>query len=653
MDLETIKSISSIAAPMTKVLIETFLKPKMQYLKEKYTRENSVIDHFFENTFADYLNQAYEKNSTLNTVAFKRSKIFLKDVYIPLTIYNSDINILINEIENQIFVSNKILIIDYAGMGKSTLSKKLILSSIEKNYGIPILVELRRLNKSKDIIQEIIEQLKPINEEINKRLVLDLIKRGDFIFFFDGYDEILISEKVNTTSEINNFVEKAGNNKFVMTSRPEEALSAFGGFDRFSIRNLNFEESLELIRKYGNDSCISKLLIEKISEPEILNSIEEYLASPLLVSLLYAAFEYKQKIPFQKHNFYRQVFDSLFESHDLSKGDSYERDKYTKLSLDEFHKILRYLAFNCLKKDNKIEFTKDEFTNIIDKTKNEIDDLNLNTSDLIKDLLITVPIFTQDGLYYKWTHKSLQEYFAAQFIYCDAKQNQKILLEHIAFHHNNSIFYNTLDLYSSIDPEFFNQTVVYKFLKLYIKFYYESYEYVKDVIDKTFRIQISFTHLIYLVRCTYGATRSASEIFRLIRKHNSSIKSLSISLIDFEENISFVKIPIIVNNYFSISKLLSDKGYDFMDRLKSHDGIIDCNDIKINLDLEDRKVYELTRRKNSILNKPENFNKVNDFIRIFLCNRNIPVINLEKAEAFIERIELMNKRKNTNDLINF
>ena len=80
-------------------------------------------------------------------------------------------------------------------MGKSTISKKLLLSIIENNYGIPILIELRRLHKNKDIVQEIIEQLKPINEEVDKQLVLDLIKRGDFIFFFDGYDEILLSEK--------------------------------------------------------------------------------------------------------------------------------------------------------------------------------------------------------------------------------------------------------------------------------------------------------------------------------------------------------------------------------------------------------------------------------------------------------------------------
>lgn len=653
MDIETINSISTIAAPLTKIVIETFLKPKFDFLKEKYSKDAAVINHFFENTFADYLNDTYEKYSTLNTVAFKRSKIFLKDVYIPLTIHNSEVEISINEIEDKIFVSNKLLIIDTAGMGKSTLSKKLILSSIEKNYGVPILIELRRLNKGKDIIQEIIEQLKPINEEINKQLVLDLIKRGDFIFFLDGYDEILISEKSNVTKEINNFVQKAGNNKFIMTSRPEETLSAFGNFDRFNIKSLKIDESLELIRKYGNNSEVSKLLIEKINEPDIFSSIEEYLASPLLVSLLYAAFEYKQKIPFQKHNFYRQVFDSLFESHDLSKGDSYERDKYTKLSLDEFHKVLRNLAFNCLKVDNKIEFTKDEFINIIDKTKCEIDEFNFSTSDLIKDLLTTVPIFVQDGLYYRWSHKSLQEYFAAQFIYCDAKDHQKLLLEHIAFHNNNSIFYNVLDLYSSIDPEFFNQVVVYKFLKDYIKFYQESYEYVSDIDERNLRIQLSFTHIIYLIKYKYDKELRASELFRLIKKYNANVKNVSLAILDIEENISLIKVPKITNNYFVLVELLGNKEYDFIENLANNNYVKDKSEIKIELELEENKVYEVTKRKNSVLNKPENFKKVNDLIRLFLCRRNVLVINAERALIFIKKIESINKRKSTNSLLDF
>ncbi|WP_060874953.1 NACHT domain-containing protein [Myroides odoratus] len=658
MNLETINTISSIAAPFSTIIIDTFLKPKIEDFKKKYDKKSKIIDHFFDNTFKDYLNDCYDKYSTLNTVAFKRNKILLKNVYIPLTIksYDNSKRFRLDEITDEIFISNKILITDSAGMGKSTISKKLVLSIIENNYGIPILIELRRLNKNKDIVQEIIEQLAPINEEVDKQLVLDLIKRGDFIFFLDGYDEILLSEKQHVTNEIQNFIEKSNRNKFVLTSRPEEAISSFGNFDKFSIVSLDQDEAFELIRKYGNNNDVAELLITKISEPEIFENIQEYLNSPLLVSLLYAAFEYKQKVPFEKHNFYRQVFDSLYESHDLSKGDSFEREKHTKLTLDEFHKVLRVLAFNCLKKDNKIEFNKDEFIKIIEATKDKCPDFNFSVSDLMKDLVVTVPIFSQDGLYYRWSHKSLQEYFAAQFVYCDAKENQKILLEHIAFHDNNSTFYNVLDLYSSIDSEFFNNTVVYKLLKDYFQFLNNSFLNIPDNEDRLFRIQIMFTHYIYLIRHKFGERESGTILFKIIKKYNPKHISMSIGLnVGLEKNLSYIKIPEITNKYFVLLKLLYSKKYDFVEIKDYGISKLKRESVEIKIDLKDDIIYPLNKRKNSTFNNSINFEKVNTLIKMFLCrkNENVLIINKEKATDFIQKIETFNKNKKRNNLLDF
>ena len=196
MDLDTVKNIATIAAPLTKIVFETFLKPKFEDIKSKWKRDTDLIEYAFEDKFLDYLNESYEKNAVLNTVAFKKRKILLNEVYVPLTLQcrneeNTKENLLITSFNKELFKnSNKILITDTAGMGKSTLSKKMLLSCIDNNQGVPILIELRRLSKNKDIVQEILEQLNPINETIDKQFILDLIKRGDFVFFFDGFDEI-------------------------------------------------------------------------------------------------------------------------------------------------------------------------------------------------------------------------------------------------------------------------------------------------------------------------------------------------------------------------------------------------------------------------------------------------------------------------------
>ena len=149
---------------------------------------------------------------------------------------------------------SSILITDTAGMGKSTLTKRAFLDVIENGYGIPIYIELRRLSKGKTVLMEIQEQVNSLTKEFNPQLLLEFIQTGGFIFFFDGYDEISLNERSFVTSDIQNFISKAGHNVFVMTSRPEQALTSFGDFQMFSINPLTKKEAFELLRRYDTVS---------------------------------------------------------------------------------------------------------------------------------------------------------------------------------------------------------------------------------------------------------------------------------------------------------------------------------------------------------------------------------------------------------------
>lgn len=655
MDIELTKNIASIAAPFTKIILDTFLVPKLSDIREKWKRVDKIIDHSFENKFEEYLIESYEKNAVLNTIAFKKRKVFLNDVYIPLTIYCEDSSkkILIKGYNIDIFKkSNKILITDTAGMGKSTLSRKILISIIEKNVGIPILIELRRLTKDKDIVDEIIEQLKPINEELDKNFILDLIKRGDFIFFLDGFDEISMTERSKVTSDIQNFVSKAKNNKFILTSRPEDALTSFGDFQKFQIMPLKLEEAFELIKKYDPTKKNSELLIKKIEDDEILKNIEEYLKTPLLVSLLYTAFEHKQSIPFKKYIFYRQVFDALFESHDLSKGDSFERDKFTKLGSDEFHRILRIFGFLCLKNENKIEFSKDELNSIIQSSIEYCPELQIKPNDLIKDLLITVPLFSKDGIYYRWSHKSLQEYFAAQYIFFDAKEKQNDTLKHICFHENNFSYLNTIDLYKSIDPSGFEKVVVLKLLKDFLKFCSNSYQHFTgdSVLE---RQQLTFGHIVYLINFPFNPQNDKNDprdFFHLLSKElgKKNRMSIGVYVVEDENKISNIKIPEIRNSYQILIDYLAKNSPNYLTILRPTK-----NDIEIELNLPIGKLIKVSDRKNLIINKGGNFDKVNTLMKLFLVRRNFHVIDKKQAFAKVKLIE-SHKTKNTiNDLLDF
>ncbi|HGS9972753.1 TPA: NACHT domain-containing NTPase, partial [Clostridioides difficile] len=232
------------ADEMIKNLVEKFLSNKVGEVlgKQRSKKELKLI----ENKFNEYMERSYKNYIYMNTIVFRNQQKTIDDLYIPLTVskrnvfdssYEEDeICISINSYKDDFLPKyKKVLLIDQAGMGKSTIAKYLYLSSINESKGIPILIELRRLSQEKDIIDFIMNEINGISEHFDKEGVLKLIERGDFIFFFDGYDEINKEYKTQVTEKLQNFVDKAGNNTFLMTSREEDELLSFGNFQSFYI----------------------------------------------------------------------------------------------------------------------------------------------------------------------------------------------------------------------------------------------------------------------------------------------------------------------------------------------------------------------------------------------------------------------------------
>lgn len=491
-----------LIAVAAKSLVEGFIKnyahPKLSKLAHSISKEGKAYLSLNSNAFTAYYKRAYSNYSIINTLAFKERVKKLKDIYIPLTIYPVD-----NKKEKKLTKVEgypkelldkygRILITDTAGMGKSTLMKRMFLDVIDGQFGIPIFIELRRLNENNDILNEVAIQLGGLNDGFNKEILETLFVDGEFIFFFDGYDEISSSNKAFVTKNIQDFVAKAPDNKYILTSRPEEELACFGEFQEFRIRELKKVESYDLLRKYDISGKTSRLLISKLKTGNY-SMITEFLKNPLLVSLLFAAFDFKQTIPLKKHIFYRQVFDAYFDSHDLSKGDSYVHEKKSNLDLDDFDKVMRKIGYECLRKQ-KIEFEKDELLKIIDSAKSGFSNLKFASTSLLGDLLKAVPLFCQDGMYYKWVHKSLQEYFAAEFIYKDSKNNQDAILTALYKSKKIDLYINLLDLYFDIDPVGFQKNIVKPLLESYVEYYEKSYFHSDVISSEAVNLRLTITY---------------------------------------------------------------------------------------------------------------------------------------------------------------
>lgn len=634
-----------LIAVAAKSLVEGFIKnyalPKLSKLAHSISKEGKAYLSLNSNAFIAYYKRAYNNYSIINTLAFKERVKKLKDIYIPLTIYPVD-----NKKEKKLTKIEgypkelldkygRILITDTAGMGKSTLMKRMFLDVIDGQFGIPIFIELRRLNENNDILNEVAIQLGGLNDGFDKGILETLFVDGEFIFFFDGYDEISSSNKAFVTRNIQDFVAKAPNNKYILTSRPEEELACFGEFQEFRIRELKKVESYDLLRKYDISGKTSRLLISKL-ETGNYSMINEFLKNPLLVSLLFAAFDFKQTIPLKKHIFYRQVFDAYFDSHDLSKGDSYVHEKKSNLDLDDFDKVMRKIGYECLRKQ-KIEFEKDELLNIIDSAKSGFSNLKFASTSLLGDLLKAVPLFCQDGMYYKWVHKSLQEYFAAEFIYKDSKNNQDAILTALYKSKKIDLYINLLDLYFDIDPVGFQKNIVKPLLESYVE-YYEKFYFHSDVISSeavNLRLTITYCNrvLVGFIDNKKDQTRENFDyIYDQAYRYLGSIPNSAI----FLNNGSFL--AFMPKNQDRIIRLLGNRVPSLFVKVDSKER---CS--KHNIVFE--KCYELEGMK-EFSDNPVFFTELNQLLS---SHRLRCYLDINKVKAYLAEINAMLENSYTSE----
>ena len=524
--------------PLIDSLVNNIIKPKLEKFAETCSLKYDELLIPRGEHFQEYLHRTYKKYSILNTLVFKNEQRLLNELYIPLTISKTDhsgekdTEIEIDKYPSDLVKTyNKILITDTAGMGKSTLTKRLFIDVIENGHGIPVFIEMRRLRRERPILHEIQEQINSLTKDFNPQLLLEFIKTGGFVFFLDGYDEISLDERSAVTANIQDFISKASNNIFFLTSRPEQALASFGDFQVFSINSLTKKEAYELLRRYDKQGNTSKQLIDELKTGQY-EMINEFLKNPLLVSLLFAAFDYKHTIPLKKHIFYRQVYDAYFDSHDLSKGDSFIHDKHSHLDIDDFERILRFVGFRCLRYQ-QIEFEKDVLLGIINEAKDFCPDLVFSVSDFFEDILSAVPLFCKDGQYYKWVHKSLQEYFAAQFIYKDSKKDQDAILSTMYNSKNIDKYINLLDLYYDIDNWGFKKNILMPLCESYIE-YFEQNTFSSDLLSKEDiedRIGLLFMHEVCLISSL--GIEDNSNIFENAHKRVQKYLHNEVNLISF------------------------------------------------------------------------------------------------------------------------
>ena len=468
----------------TSTILQEYLKPKLIEFLGRVddsikSKKEVVLHDVYKNKFRSYLESKVSNFLVIDTLVFPNFQTLIGTLYEPLCIKTNYLEIgefTINGYPKELFDDlHRVLIQDTAGMGKSTISKIMFIDAVKSGVGLPFHIELRKINKTNSIFDEIASQLEIDNTSVEIEFIKKLISRGDFIFILDGYDEIQFDNRELVANYIHELLSIGDNCKFCLTSRPEAGLASFGDFISFEIKGLTEEQAYSLFERldtYAHKPIKDELVSAVSNSLENGSNIKDFLENPLLVSLLYKTFDFKKNLPDNLSQFYRQIYDALFENHDLSKEGYFKREKYSRLHIDEFEKILRCIGFQTSVNGSN-EFSKDVLLEIIIKSQKFFPGIKCKPSDFLKDIISTVPLFKKEGHSYKWSHKSLQDYFAAKFLYSDYPNQRDAILLKFFNEKSNSFL---LQIYHSLDSKTFRRVCLYSYIRDYVEYCDSQFE---------------------------------------------------------------------------------------------------------------------------------------------------------------------------------
>lgn len=403
-------------ANMVTDLAEDSIKSAWEKIKKFFKDLDAKDSIRYQTAYENYLLNTKQKNSKIKTIIYRRAPKDLYSFYVCIGITYNGQTISTDTILNMLELGNKIIVTGTGGMGKSILFKHLFLDCIENTAYIPVLIELRSFNtydlRDISIFNSIYETLSNNGFDLNEEYFEYSMKEGAYVIFLDGYDEVNRERTSKITTEIKLLSERYNNNKYFLSSRPSTEFIGWNDFCEVETLKLSKNQALDLIKKIEFDEVVKNTFYEELKN-SLYEKYESFASNPLLLNIMLLTFHKHAAIPERLNDFYEEAFITLFNAHDATK-DSYVRDIRSGLGCEDFKLIFSYICFKSYFK-GEFQFSEAQLRDYIQQSKTKFDGFNFAIEDFQDDLTQSVCMLVKEGLIYRFSHRSFQEYFAAWY----------------------------------------------------------------------------------------------------------------------------------------------------------------------------------------------------------------------------------------------
>ena len=342
-------------------------------------------------------------------------------------------------------VANKkqyLMVLGGPGAGKSTFLRKMGLEALKVKKGgfkhscIPVFIELKRFTSSEINIEKfIIEEFRICNFPDPEKFTAKALEQGELLILLDGLDEVPSQNLNETINQIQNFVDKYDQNRFIASCRTAAYRGNFRRFSDVAMADFDDEQIQQFINNWfqkeedkqakTDDKCW-----ELLQKPEN-QAAKELAHTPLLLTFLCLVYDRSQNFPNNRSVLYKNALRILLEEWAAEKRilrDEIYQGLHTELEEVLLSKIA-YTGFAS----NRLFFSQSE---IVDEIKTFLAG-NLNAPQHLNGEAVLNAIAIQQGILverardvFSFSHLTLQEYLTAQYIY-DNRLVEKLVTEHL------------------------------------------------------------------------------------------------------------------------------------------------------------------------------------------------------------------------------
>lgn len=454
-------------------VVDELLKSATGKIKEKISEAFAInkLQCFKDNV---------ERIGQVKTILNPDSIVNLRDIFFDKAVLFDGKHI---EIFSQ-FGAKQVLVEGGPGQGKSLYLRRLCIKEGSSNSFIPIFIEFRNLKYKKKLKEELMEAIDDLGVKLDNSLFDFLANSQKIILILDGFDEVPNKERYKVARELEIIVRSYPDLRMVISSRPDSGMGASFYFQKRKISAMSLslqKEFVENLYKFDKQAeSINNIL-------ETSDFLSEVTTTPLLLTLFTITYNARQFKPDSLSEFYSLIFPTMLYRHDRMKI-GFQRERRSELTDYQMQRLFNVFSFLSLE-DNNTRFSVLQFQKYLESSA-KLESLPDNIEDLlIEDIISITALIVPDGFNdFSFTHKSIQEYFAAVFI-SRLSEDRKVKFYNIVINNFDDFrkWQNTLSFLETIDQ------------RNYTKDFLIPYKKKSLCLDEGSRIKINYSSLMKLI----------------------------------------------------------------------------------------------------------------------------------------------------------